>query len=170
MLSLCHVFQTFAEGADDPVVVIDRHAGHAAQNGRQQQRHQIGDGHIQQGLKKAARLPPVVLPDVGGNFLALHNARVQPRVAVIPQGKKRAHGDRAEGSGVVRAEHRRFAVKGLLPDGFHIRQGKTHQPDQCVVEFAHAFLPTPETSARPWPSSPTSGQAAGSSTVSPAEN
>lgn len=27
MLSLCHVFQTFAEGADDPVVVIDRHAG-----------------------------------------------------------------------------------------------------------------------------------------------
>lgn len=123
-----------------PRVVVNGDGRRALENRRQHGGGDIRQRRVIQRLQAAARLPPIVLPNIGGAGFAVHDALVAPHAHFVPQGELDHHVNRPERPDVVAHENAGIARKRLFPRRGHAGRDSTHNCAKAAIQSTHAFL------------------------------
>ena len=111
----------------------------ALENRRQHGGGDIRQRRVIQRLQAAARLPPIVLPDVGGAGFAVHDALVAPHAHFVPQGELDHHVNRPERPDVVAHENAGIARKRLFPRRGHAGRDSTHNCAKAAIQSTNTI-------------------------------
>ena len=79
----------------------------------------VRDSDIEKGFKNVARLPPVILTDIGRHFFCLQHSVVDPGMAAVSHRELCAHIHRTDCADVIRNKYARAFLKRHFPLGRH---------------------------------------------------
>ena len=99
------------------------------------------DDCVPEGGQSAVLIPPVILTDVGGSCFPGQGRRVDPDMAVVPEGKVYRHFQGTDGPLVIGDKNAGFSVPGFIPADLQPGDEETDQWNGNAVKvLSHKFL------------------------------